>query len=588
MSNLLLRSFSQGLQAFLPIAVASAWLRATGDASGRAAVRLGLVLAAAATIPASWYFQHTVHQAFDEMALAVLALVLVCFFGRRARIFSPQPRSDLGERVSKHLSNRRGTAFWATAAAAATIVVRQTMEIGSTFATAAFDLRSLDATSAVAQGALMSLVVATLWTWWRRRLSHTMLVAATRAFVAVFLAQLLLYAFHESAEARVLPWSDVLHAATEPYGPDGIYGVHFSDLLVVIPLAAVCWTAAASRVSAALRLESAAFTRQRAAVGMLAVSAVIVSGGQGGDVQEKRGEPASAADLAAVLSRPHVLFRDTSAGPRFGMLSAAPLDAPESKRVATGLTCERVAFAAGHGICLHANRGLLRTYSAMVLDASLKPGAAAKLEGKPSRTRVAPDGRVGATTVFVVGDSYGAEFSTRTALMDLSGGDVIGDLEQFTTWRNGARIRAADFNFWGVTFARDGNTFYASLRTAGTTYLVRGELALRKVTVLHENVECPSLSPDERRIAFKKHVGPGGDGWRLAVLDLATMRERLISGESRWIDDQVEWLDNRRVLYAVPRRTTATFDVWVGSVDDDMPARIFLREAESPIVVHSR
>jgi hypothetical protein len=279
------------------------------------------------------------------------------------------------------------------------------------------------------------------------------------------------------------------------------------------------------------------------------------------------------------------LFRETAPGPHFGLLSAAPLDAPDARRVATALSCDRVAFAAGHGICLHADRGFFRTYSAIVLDAVLKPGPTARLDGKPSRTRVAADGRVGATTVFVVGDSYGAEFSTRTALMDLSGGDVIGDLEQFATWTDGARVRAADFNFWGVTFARDGNTFYATLRTAGTTYLVRGELALRKMTTLRENVECPSLSPDERRIAFKKHVGPGGDGWRLAVLDLPTMTERLIAGESRWIDDQVEWLDNRRVLYAVPRRTTATSDVWVASVDDDAPAQMFLREAESPVVV---
>jgi len=100
-----------------------------------------------------------------------------------------------------------------------------------------------------------------------------------------------------------------------------------------------------------------------------------------------------------------------------------------------------------------------------------------------------------------------------------------------------------------------------------------------------ENVECPSLSPDNRLIAFKKHVGPGANGWRLAVLDVATMAERVLSAETRWVDDQVEWLDSAHVLYAVPRRTTSILDVWVAPVDGSAPARVFLSQAESPIVV---
>jgi hypothetical protein len=105
------------------------------------------------------------------------------------------------------------------------------------------------------------------------------------------------------------------------------------------------------------------------------------------------------------------------------------------------------------------------------------------------------------------------------------------------------------------------------------------------MTVLRENVECPSLSPDNRRLAYKKRVGPSPDSWRLHVLDLASNTERMLSGETRYVDDQVEWLDADHVLYGVPRRTTAISDVWVLAVDGATPARIFLSEAESPIVV---
>src|SRR5262249_19851625 len=159
---------------------------------------------------------------------------------------------------------------------------------------------------------------------------------------------------------------------------------------------------------------------------------------------------------------------------------------------------------------------------------------------------------------------YTRSFSTKTILVDMASGDVLADLEQFTTWRDGRRFGAADFNFWGVTFARDSNVFYATLRTVGDvalpsgqttrraqTFLVRGDLGLRKLTVLQENVECPSLSPDNHLIAYKKNVGEGE--WRLHVLDLATMTSRPIAAEARSIDDQIEWLDDSHVLYSTFR-----------------------------------
>ena len=49
----------------------------------------------------------------------------------------------------------------------------------------------------------------------------------------MFVVQLLIYGFHELTEANVFPYSEPLHLATEPYGPDGIYGQYLTYLLVV-------------------------------------------------------------------------------------------------------------------------------------------------------------------------------------------------------------------------------------------------------------------------------------------------------------------------------------------------------------------
>ena len=80
-------------------------------------------------------------------------------------------------------------------------------------------------------------------------------------------------------------------------------------------------------------------------------------------------------------------------------------------------------------------------------------------------------------------------------------------------------------------------------------------------------------------------MGPDPGAWPLAVVDLATMAEHLVAAETRYVDDQVEWLDATHILYAIPRRTTRISDVWVAPIDGEGSARIFLAEAESPIVV---
>src|SRR5205085_3941572 len=122
-----------------------------------------------------------------------------------------------------------------------------------------------------------------------------------------------------------------------------------------------------------------------------------------------------------------------------------------------------------------------------------------------------------------------------TILVDLTTREAIGNLEGFHVSKDGKSLNAPDFNYWGVTYSRDSNLFYATLRTGGVNYLVRGDVEARAVTVLSAGVECPSLSPDETRVAFKRAVGRGD--WRLAILDLATFAETRVT-ETRNVDDQ--------------------------------------------------
>ncbi|RST07693.1 hypothetical protein EF910_04345 [Streptomyces sp. WAC07149] len=250
-----------------------------------------------------------------------------------------------------------------------------------------------------------------------------------------------------------------------------------------------------------------------------------------------------------------MVFRNMAWGPHRDELATAPADAPGGPRTASGVSCLRFHAAAGTGICLRADKGgVQESYRAVVLDAALKEVSAHPLAGIPTRARVSPGGHLAAWTVFVGGDSYaGTDFSTRTSLLDLRTGKLDASLEDFTVLKDGKEYRNADVNFWGVTFTADEKAFYATLATGGRTYLVRGDLAARTVTTLRENLECPSLSPDGTRLAFKKRVPglPAEAPWRLYVLDLASMRETPLA-EERSVDDQVVWRDDRTLVYSLP------------------------------------
>jgi hypothetical protein len=304
-------------------------------------------------------------------------------------------------------------------------------------------------------------------------------------------------------------------------------------------------------------------------------------------------EAIAAAPAAAVTSAgapPSVMFRITSLGEAHGRLGFVGLIDANHPPTVTPLRCERLHFTLDRGVCLTAERRMFASYGAVIFDGDFHPRHQLRLTGVPSRVRVAPDGRHAAITVFVSGHSYAASnFSTRTSFVDLRTGHVVvEDMERFTVRRDGDRFKAVDFNFWGVTFAHDGNRFYATLATGGATYLIEGDLALREARVLRAGVECPALSPDNTRVAFKKRTGGilSAVSWRLSVLELATGREWELA-ESRSVDDQVEWLDDRHVLYgllAAPSGTPVT-NVWTVPADGGGAPQLLVPAAASPVVV---
>ncbi|MFI8386731.1 TolB family protein [Streptomyces sp. NPDC085540] len=219
----------------------------------------------------------------------------------------------------------------------------------------------------------------------------------------------------------------------------------------------------------------------------------------------------------------------------------------EGEELGTGPDCRRVAVAAGTLVCLRGLPGPFSSEVRVYRPGKSKPEVTLPVWGQPSRARVSPSGHLVAWTVFRSGDSYAAsgQFSTTAGIYDLRDGKHYGSLEDFTVLVDGERTQPDDMNFWGVTFAADDRTFYATMSSKGTTHLVRGDLATRELTAQRTNVECPSLSPDETRIAYKKKVGAD---WQLHVLHLRTGEDTPLAAPAG-IDDQAAWMDDDTVAY---------------------------------------
>ncbi|MFE3069571.1 hypothetical protein [Streptomyces sp. NPDC059247] len=275
-------------------------------------------------------------------------------------------------------------------------------------------------------------------------------------------------------------------------------------------------------------------------------------------------------------SGPGTLYaRDTATGRVARVDPSAP-----GGRVAGGPACDRFHAAGGTALCLQRRPGVPARSYVIVLDRRLREVRRMGMPGIPSRARVSASGNMLAWTMFATGDSYArSSFSTRTSILDLRTGYLVKNMEQIPLTLDGKRHYAPDVNYWGVSFAADDNRFYATVSTGGRTRLVEGDMGKWSARALRENVECPSLSPDGRLIAFKKRVSDGPrEPWRLYVYELATGREHPV-GERRGIDDQALWTDGGSLAYGYGG------EVWSVPADGTGAPRLLAPAASSPTVV---
>jgi high-affinity iron transporter len=134
------------------------------------------------------------------------------------------------------------------------MITREGMETALLMGTLLFQVKAPDVIIGAVGGIALAALVASMWSRYGHRVNLALFFQVTAVFLLVFVFQLLIYGFHELMEANIFPYSAPLHAATEPYGPDGVYGHYLTYLLVLLPMG---WLAFASIVGNKKRMTPA-------------------------------------------------------------------------------------------------------------------------------------------------------------------------------------------------------------------------------------------------------------------------------------------------------------------------------------------
>ena len=226
----------EGLEAFLIIAISLAYLRKTGRHQLVPAVHWGIALSVLVSIVAGILLQRASNQALWEgvlaLAAAVLVMTLILHMWRHAK----RIKSEIETRLEQSAVRIGPKAFAGVFLFTLLMITREGMETAMLMNSLLFQVGAMDIVSGAAAGTICAAIVAWLWSRYGHRVNLGLFFQVTAVFLGVFVVQLLIYGFHELTEANLFPYSEPLHWATEPYGPDGRYGQYLTYLLVLLPL----------------------------------------------------------------------------------------------------------------------------------------------------------------------------------------------------------------------------------------------------------------------------------------------------------------------------------------------------------------
>ncbi len=242
MGQMLIVTLREGIEAFLIVAIAAAYLRKTGRDALLPAVWWGTAFALLLSLVLGVFLAEFAVIPFYEGVLAMVAAVLVLSMVIYMLTAAKQMRAEIGRKLEA-VAERPGAGAWLGVFLFVVLMItREGMEMAFITASLVRQVETAALVPGAIAGALLAAALALAWIRWGHRVNLGLFFQVTAVFLALFALQLLFYAFHEFTEANTLPGIDnaYWHVATEEWA-EGTYAQIYTALMVLLPLAWMAW-----------------------------------------------------------------------------------------------------------------------------------------------------------------------------------------------------------------------------------------------------------------------------------------------------------------------------------------------------------
>jgi high-affinity iron transporter len=222
--------FREGFESFLTVAIIFAYLKKTGRTWLRPAVWWGIAVSVVASAYLGYLLQ-SVNQPLWEGVLGIVAAVLVASFVIHIWRIAPRMKKEMEAKIEHQAAKESVWAWLGMFGLTLLMITREGMETALLLIQVPPGRFWLGCALGIAAAVAMSWV----WAHFGHRINVKRFFQVTGLFLLLFTLQIAFHAFHEFSEAEILPHSEAIHTATEPYSSDGRY-----SLWIMFGMVAIC------------------------------------------------------------------------------------------------------------------------------------------------------------------------------------------------------------------------------------------------------------------------------------------------------------------------------------------------------------
>lgn len=246
----------EGLEAFLIIAISLSFLRKAGRSALVPAVHWGIAAALVVSVVGGYLLSNAANQEWLNGPITLVAAASVTWLTVHMWRTGRRMKSDIEVRLESSATQPGAAAFTGVFLFTLLMISREGLE------TALLLIQLRNAVHLVlgaAGGVVAAAGMAWLWSRYGPRVNLGLFFQATAIFLFFFVVELIISGVHRMSEQHFLPFSQIIHDATEAWGPDSAFDHRLTDSMVLLPLGWVLVKAVFSKRPVLQRPASAAW-----------------------------------------------------------------------------------------------------------------------------------------------------------------------------------------------------------------------------------------------------------------------------------------------------------------------------------------